>query len=202
MNNAFANKPGLQISSRLPTLAEESRVSAKEIAVLLACGTLAAAAVGLVRLRMGLPGHAILRAVLPMAIGFALVPRRGGGSVMAFGAGIMAAVMSIAQVGSFQPAALLSVLLLGPILDLALLGKPQGWQLYARFVAAGAAANLFAYVLKVATVQLGWSVSGGRNFLSFGMGALGSFIACGALAGLVSAAICFRARVTHDLRRD
>jgi len=202
MNNTFANKPGLQISSRLPALTEESRVSAKEIAVLLACGALAAAVVGLVRLRMGMPGHAILRAVLPMAMGLALVPRRGGGSVMAVGAGVMAAVMSLAQVVFFQPAALLSVLLLGPVLDLALLGKPQGWQLYARFVAAGAAANLFAYVIKVATVQLGWSTSGGRNFLAFGMGALASFIACGALAGLISAFIFFRARVNHDLRRD
>ena len=195
--NAFRTEPSLAQSSRL-TLSgtRDQRITAAEIALLFGCGALAAAAVGMLHLRMGVPGHAILRAVLPMAMGLALVPRRSGGTIMAAGAGLTSAAMSAAQVGVFQPAAMLSVL------ALALLGKPQGWRLYARFAAAGALANMLAYIVKIATVQLGWSAAGGRQFLSFGIMALISFVLCGALAGLVSAAICFRSRVADDLRRD
>lgn len=201
--NAFRTEPSLAQSSRLALSGtRDQRISAAEIALLLGCGALAAAAVGMLHLRMGVPGHAILRAVLPMAMGLALVPRRSGGTIMAAGAGLTSAAMSAAQIGVFQPAAMLSVLALGPVLDLALLGKPQGWRLYARFAAAGALANMLAYIVKIATVQLGWSAAGGRQFLSFGIMALISFVLCGALAGLVSAAICFRSRVADDLRRD
>jgi hypothetical protein len=177
------------------------RVSAAEIAVLFACGALAAVAIGLVHLRMGSPGHAIFRAVLPMAMGLALVPRRSSGMVMSFGAGLTSAAMSVGQIGFFPPAALLSILVLGPALDAALLGKPQGWRLYARFILAGALANLVAFSAKVALVALGWEMRGGRHFMDFWSTAFISFVIWGAVAGLVSAAVCFRLRANDDLRR-
>ena len=202
MAETFATKPALRAASRLPVLSRDSQVTAAEIALLLACGGLAAAAVGLVHLRMGIPGHAILRAVLPMAMGLALVPRRNAGMVMALGAGATSAAMTAANLGYFAPASVLAVLALGPILDIALLGRPHGWRLYVRFLVAGAAANLLAFAVKAATLRLGWELAGGRHFMSFVSTAFVSVVLCGALAGLVSAVVWFRLRESDDLRRS
>ena len=79
MLQAFATRSNLRTASRLPTLSSEAKVSAAELATLLACGALAALAIGLLHLQFRVPGHAILRAVLPMAFGLALVPRRSAG---------------------------------------------------------------------------------------------------------------------------
>jgi hypothetical protein len=121
--------------------------------------------------------------------------------VMSFGAGVTAAAMSVGHLGFFPPAALLSILVLGPALDVALLGKPQGWRLYARFIVAGAAANLLAFAAKVVVVALGGEMRGSRHFMDFWSTALVWFVFWGAVAGLVSAAICFRLRADDDLRR-
>lgn len=202
MLQAFATKPTLRVASRLPTLSREARISIAEITLLLACGAFAALAIGLLQLQIRVPGHAILRAVLPMAMGFALVPRRSAGMVMSVGAGLTAAAMSAGLVGRFPPAAMLGVLALGPVLDLALAGHPQGWRLYARFAAAGALANLLAFLVRFATAQLGWEFQGIRQFTDFWLTALPSFVLCGAIAGLVSAAVWFRLRVDDVLRRN
>jgi hypothetical protein len=201
LSTAFATRASLRGASRLRAISAETRVSAAEIAILFACGALASVAIGLVHLRMGSPGHAIFRAVLPMALGLALVPRRSSGMVMSFGAGVTSAAMSVGQIGFFPPAALLSILCLGPSLDVALLGRPRGWRLYARFILAGAIANLTAFSAKVALVALGWEMRGSRQFMEFWSAALVSFVLWGAVAGLVSAAVCFRLRANNDLRR-
>src|SRR5262245_39156647 len=163
MIDAFATKPTLRIASRLPALSRDIRISIAEIATLLACGAFAALAIGLLQLHIRVPGHAILRAVLPMALGFALVPRRSSGVLMSIGAGLTATAMSVVHVGRFPPAAMLGVLALGPVLDLALAGNPQGWRLYARFAAAGALANLLAFLVRFATAQMGWEFQGIRQ---------------------------------------
>ena len=149
----FAPQIGLKDSSRLPSLSRTAAITAAELACLLLCGALAALAVGLFHLQLRIPGHAILRGAFPMAMGLALVPRRGAGMMMAIAAGITATVMSAAQVGIFPATSMLSVLALGPILDLALLGPSTGWKLYARFAAAGAVANLLAFGLKLAGLR-------------------------------------------------
>jgi hypothetical protein len=192
-SNAFRIEPGLLQSSRMALSRTGTHsISIAEIAVLLAVGSLAALAVGLAHLRVGVPGHAILRAVVPMALGLALVPRRSAGMTMALGAGVTSAVMSVGQIGFFPPAAMLSVLALGPVLDLALVGNPQGWRLYLRFVLAGAGANLLAFALKSAGAWLGWETVGSGNFARFGAIGIVLFAACGAAAGLISAALWFR----------
>jgi hypothetical protein len=164
-------------------------------------------AVGFLHLSLRVPGHAILRGVLPMAVGFALVPRRLAGTVMAIGAGVTAAGLSAMHFGRFPVPAMLSVLALGPVLDVALLGKLNGWRLYVRFIVAGAVANLLAYALKLAGVGLGIEMfAGGREFVRFALPVvLSSYILCGALAGFLGAAACFRASPGgyrgDDLRR-
>jgi hypothetical protein len=208
--NVFASKPSLKTASRLPALSDEMRISAVEIACLLGCGILAAVAIGFGnQIIRGVPGHAILRGVLPIALGMALVPRRSAGITMSLSAGLTAAFMGWQGIGRFQPAAVLGVVLLGPVLDAALTGRPQGWRLYARFIAAGTIANLLAFATRFGLAYVGWQAGGGggggggggRVFMSFWSWALGSFLLCGALAGLISAAIWFRLRDADDLRR-
>jgi hypothetical protein len=200
---SFAPQPNLRDSSRMPAISRAAGVSAVELLCLLACGALAAAAVGFLHLSFRVPGHAILRGTLPMAMGVALVPRRLAGIVMSIGAGAASVAMSVGHVGVFPPTAMLSVLALGPVLDVALLGQSKGWRLYARFVVAGAVANLLAFALKMSGVTLGIeSVRGGGQFQAFGSVAVVSYALCGALAGLLGAAVWFRIRVDDDLRRN
>ena len=82
------------------------------------------------------------------------------------------------------------------MLDFALAGRPQGWRLYGRLTAAGALANLLAFVLRFGLAFFGWQSAGGRYFMSFASVALVSFIVCGALAGLLSAIVWFRLRTS------
>jgi hypothetical protein len=218
LSSTFAPRIGLLESSRLPTLARRAGISATEFACLVACGALAAFATGFIHLSLHVPGHAILRGALPMAMGFAFVPRRSAGIIMALVAGFTASLMSVGHVGVFPPTSMLSVLALGPVLDLALLGKPLCWQLYVRFATGGAVANLLAFGLRMVGLQLGIETGGaggggghgggngggggGLQAMTFGWPALVSFLICGGLAGLISGAVWFRARVHDDLRRN
>lgn len=205
--NTFAPQLSLRESSRVPPVSRAAGISAAELACLLACGAMAAAAVGWLHLSLRVPGHAILRGALPMAFGLALVPRHWTGIIMAIGAGVTAAAMNFAHIGTFPSTAILSVLALGPVLDVALLGNSTGWRLYARFVIAGVFANLVAFALKMAGVQLGLEALGGSGqFMRLGWLAVASYICCGALAGFLGAAACFRATPRgypdDDLRRN
>jgi hypothetical protein len=208
LDAAFAPQIGLKDSSRLPSLSRSSGITATELTCLLLCGALAALAVGLLHLQLRIPGHAILRGAFPMAMGLALVPRRLSGLVMAIGAGATATAMGAAHVGTFPATSMVSVLALGPILDLALLGHSGGWRLYLRFAAAGATSNLLAFALRIAGFRLGIETggsgggNGGGQMLNYASVALVSFLICGALAGLIGAAVWFRFRVQDDLRRN
>lgn len=203
LTNAFAPKASLLDSSRVPAISRATSISAAELGCLFLCGSVATLAVGILRqLQIPVPGHAILRATLPMALGFALVPRRSAGIVMSVSAGLAAAVLSWSGLAQIPTPAALSVVALGPVLDIAMSGRPQGWRLYVRFAMAGSVANLLAFALKLAAFKMGWDSDSGGNFASVKTAALISFFLCGAVAGLVSAAIWFRARVDNDLRRN
>lgn len=195
MTNAFATKPNLRRASRVPNLSEASQVSLAEIACLLACGGLAVLAIGFIHLPIRVPGHAILRGLVPVAMGLALVPRRSAGSVTAMGAAFTSAALTSFGVGRFPPAAVLSAIALGPILDFALAGAPTGWRLYARFALGGATANLLAFAARFGLASVGWDFADSRPFTSFWSIALISFTLCGAAAGLFGAVVWFRLRV-------
>jgi hypothetical protein len=200
--NAFAAKQNLRSASRIPGLTADTVISAREINSLLACGAAAALAVGLIHRSFGVPGIAILRGLLPIALGFAIVPRRSAGTIMSLGAGATAAAMTAAHVGEFQIPALVGTLALGPVLDTALAGRPQGWGIYLRFAVAGIAANLAAFSAKFVALYFGVHFPGSGRVTHFWSLAMVSFILCGAVAGLISAAIWFRGRVADDLRRS
>src|SRR5262245_51475745 len=99
----FSPSVNLRQASRLTGLARtDASISALEITTLLVFGALAAIAVSMLHLSFRIPGHAILRAVFPMAAGLAVVPRRSAGMVMAVGAMVTTALLRIAGVGEIQ----------------------------------------------------------------------------------------------------
>src|SRR6476660_4021329 len=99
LDAAFAPQIGLKDSSRLPSLSRTPAITAAELACLLGCGALAALAVGLIHGSFGVPGVAILRGLLPIALGFAIVPRRSAGTAMSLVACATAASMNAANIG-------------------------------------------------------------------------------------------------------
>ena len=123
-------------------------MTGSELGILFGLGAIAAAATVLLDLRLRLPGHAILRATLPMALGLAMVPRRYAGISMSCGA--LVTLLLLAAAGNRLPGggATTSLLLTGPLLDCALQRAREGWQIYAGFAIAGLASNGCAFLLR------------------------------------------------------
>jgi hypothetical protein len=155
----------LLYAGRLPPLAAASgqQVRAHELMVLLLTGAVAAVLTNVVRFRLGIPGSSIVFAVFPMALGFALVPRRGAGSAMAAGALLANGMLGAAGVRLDGLGAQTSLLATGPLLDLALRWARGGWRLYLAFVLAGAASNTLAFIARAAAKLYGIGGLGGRH---------------------------------------
>ena len=184
----------LASASRIPALTGRSTITAAELAVLVLAGVVAACAEAWLHWHLrGVPGHAIFKAVLPMIVGFAFVPRHGSGTVMGASAGMSAFVIARVLGGNIQPAATISMLLIGPSLDLALAGTEWTRWMYIRFALAGAFANLTALAVKVFGSLFGLALMG-RPLADFLPRALPSFFLCGTAAGLFGAIILFRNR--------
>ncbi len=112
---------------------------------------------------------------------------------MSMAAMILVAVIRLAGVGQWNPASVTGLICLGPALDLAFVSARSGRSIYALAAIAGAAANLFAFAVRLGSAIWFGNAGGGRGFLSFWPVALACFVAFGALAGLVSALAWFRA---------
>ena len=85
-----------------------------------------------------------------------------------------------------------SLLLTGPLLDFALWRARRGWRLYLGFALAGLVSNLGALTVRGVTKYVGVNRVGGRPFAQWWMQASVTYVLCGLIAGLVSAAIWFR----------
>ena len=180
-------------TSRLPTLsAEEGTITGREAAVVVAAGAIAALATGLLDLGLRVPGHAILRSVLPMALGLALVPRQMAGVVMGLSALLVTAGLHGAGIGGAGPGATASLLLTGPCLDLARLAIRDEHRIYHALILAGVAANVGALAVRGLTKVLGLDLSWGRPLAGWWLEAVGTYVLCGAAAGLLAAACFFR----------
>lgn len=197
----LALHPGLAANSRLPLLArDEQRVRTAEIVILLAAGVCAAWATAFLELRLRIPGHAILRAIFPMALGLALAPRRGGGTIMGTSALASALVIQGGQFASIGLGALTSLTLTGPLLDAALRKARHGWQLLLGFAAAGVASNLLALAVRTGAKAMGWEHGRARPMGAWWNQAIVTYAVCGLLAGLISGLIWFH--VTSRSRRN
>ena len=191
VNGWFVVHDGLIGAARFPSLARpQQRISTAELALLLACGAAAAAAVGFVKLGLGIPGHSIVLAALPMALGLSLAPRRLGGSVMSAGA-LGAAWLAVAVGGArYGSGSFVSLCLIGPMMDLALHRARSGGLVYFALVLSGVATNLLALASRAATKLLGLDL-GARPFDSWWLQAVVTYTLSGVVAGLLGALCWF-----------
>lgn len=189
----LASDSAWAVDGETPTTTPGAALTRAEMATLLACGVLSALAVLLLDFRLRLPGHAILRSVFPMAVGLALVPRRGAGTVMGLGAAGAWLVWLAANGASPKGlGSTTSLLCTGPLLDLALSRARRGVGLYLAFMLAGVGSNLLA--LQVQASARGAGMGGGRSLGSWLATAAVTYPLFGVLAGLLSAAALFRVR--------
>jgi hypothetical protein len=151
------------------------------------------------------PGHAILRAVLPMACGLALVPRHGAGFVMGLSAFAAAVAIKYSPAGSgtgMSYGAITSLAATGPLLDLAMRRVRSGARLYLAFAIAGLSANALALAVRGTAKGLGLDHGGGKPLALWLPTAAVSYAICGVLAGLISGAIWFRGSNGSKLTAD
>ncbi len=185
-----------QIGRISPLSKRGERIAGVELLSLVCAGGLAAAAIAFIPLQMQIPGHAILKAALPMVFGVAMVPRRGAGTVAGLAAAGAVGAFFVLNVGNMQPAAVIALLAIGPAIDIALNGaKKAGWRLYLRFALAGLLANLVSFAVRWGTASFHLDSPRPHALREFGFAALASFALCGLAAGLISAVVCFRASV-------
>ncbi|MFV0446706.1 MAG: hypothetical protein ACK5Q5_24300 [Planctomycetaceae bacterium] len=181
----------LQAASRLVAKRSLLPVMTRtEWAMLAGFGVVAAVMSTLLDFRLRLPGHAILRAVFPMAAGLAAVPRRGGGTVMGLSAGLASTLLQTSGltghglgVGAFT-----SLLAIGPCLDVALWGARNGWQIWLSFTLSGVAANGLAFVTRGIAKK---SAAMPLSFDDWLHRAPLSYLTCGLVAGLLSGMVWF-----------
>jgi hypothetical protein len=193
--DAFETSNGLLTATRLPALGRaNSRISSVEVTALLLAGAAAAVAIGFVRLGLRIPGHAIVLAVLPLALGFSLVPRRFAGLIMSGGAFGTAVALSVTGAAHFGVGAMTSLCLTGAMMDVALLGTGAGWPVYLRLVGAGLASNMVAFMQRGAGKLLGLDQPGTRFFDGWVSEAMVTYTLSGMVAGLLGAFCWFQFR--------
>ena len=190
--------PGLFSTTRLRLIvSHESTATLSDWLILLSAGVLAASSSMFLDLGIKqVPGHAILRVVLPMAAGLALVPRRGAGCVMAttaFLTGISLQMTGFKDEGQ-GVGALTSLIATGPILDWTLRRSKGGWRLYLAFALSGLTSNLLAFAVRGGAKVLGWERGPKRGLEAWLAQASVTYVVCGLLAGLLSALILFYGR--------
>lgn len=190
--------PNLAGTSRLRVLShgflshEDQWSTTAAMLLLLGSGVTAALASVFCDMSLRIPGHAILRAVFPMALGLAMAPRRMGGVVM--GAGAMGTVLMIKAggLGAVGVGAITSLALTGPLLDVALWRIRRGWHLYLAFALAGLGSNMAALAVRAGAKFVGFNPLTGKPLAAWWMQATVSYTVCGLLAGLISATIWFK----------
>ena len=146
------------------------------------------------------PGHAILRVVFPFALGLAVVPRRGAGCAMAGTAAMAGACFQYAgfRGEAMGVGALTSLIATGPLLDWTLLRARGGLRQILSFAMAGLTSNLLALGVRGAAKAFGWEASGRRPLGEWLTQAVGTYIICGLIAGLISGAILFSIRPRNE----
>jgi hypothetical protein len=187
----FGIHNGLVAAGRIPAVLRiQERISAMEMMLLFLCGIAAAVSSCLLHHGLRLPGSSIVFSLIPMAFGLALAPRRNAGCIMGAGALSAAVLFNITGFAHSGAGAFVSLCLLGPVMDLALAKASKGWRLYFGLMLAGIVTNLFALASRSVSKLLGFDVGGMRPFGSWWAEAIVTYIACGAVAGLI-AAVCF-----------
>jgi hypothetical protein len=193
LNGWLVVHDGLVGATRFPSLARtHNRIAATELLILLGCGAVSAAAIAFVKLGLGIPGHSIILAALPMALGMSLAPRRLAGVTMSAGALGTAGLLASVGHAHFGSGAFVSLTLLGPMMDLALRKVQSGWRIYAALILAGLLTNLLALGSRASTKLLG--LDPGRPFDIWWLQAIVTYSLSGVVAGLLGALCWFHIR--------
>ena len=110
----------LRRRSRLSAVAPGPEARHWEAVALVLMGVGAALLTTFVDYRLRIPGHHILFAMFPLALGFALAPRRLAGTIVSGAA--VGTLVGLAVAGAHVPGpgVLTGIVLAGPLLDLAL----------------------------------------------------------------------------------
>ena len=176
----------------VPVAVPAARVSVADAVLLLGCGASAALAVSYVKLGLRIPGHSIVLAALPMALGLSMAPRRLAGTMMSAGALGTAWLTSLGG-ANFGSGATISLFLLGPMMDVARLRAGQAsWQ-YGALVLAGLLTNVLALGSRAIPKLLGFDVADGRPFDSWWTQAIVTYSLSGLVAGALGAVALVRA---------
>lgn len=195
LDGCFAVRGGVLSAARIPSVPSAGeRVTVAELLLLLFCGCTAAITIGYVRLGLRIPGHVIVLAALPMTLGLALAPRRMAGSVMSAGAFGTASLLAAFGGARYGGGSFVSLCLLGPMMDVALVGTRRAWRLYLGLVLAGMTTNLMAFTSRGGGKLLGFDLPGTRPFATWWSQALLTYTISGAVAGLLAALVWFRLR--------
>ena len=203
INDWFVVRDGLIGAARVPPLARPQHgISALECLLLLTCGAASAAAIAVIKLSLGIPGHSIVIAALPMALGMSLAPRRLSGSMMSIGA--LGTAWTLTQFGGvrFGSGAFASLLLLGPVMDVAMSRARSGWRVYASLVVAGVVTNVLALGSRALPKFLGFDLPGARPFDSWWLQASITYTLSGVVAGLLGAFCWFQFNARGRQERD
>lgn len=183
----------LRESSRLPVGVSTSGLSMlRDLALILLAGFTAALSVHFLDFSLRIPGHAILRSILPISLGIALVPRRLSGSLIAASAVGSSMLLERAGAEGVGAGAFTSMLLSGPVFDIAMWQANAGFGIYLRCILVGLLTNSFAFVIRGGGKLGGWDALTMRPFSQWWSQAALSYVICGLIAGLIVAIAWFR----------
>ena len=189
----FAVEPELALRARTPAIGKLERpIQGLELAMLFAMGVGAAAAAQFIEWKLKTPGHAIVRTIVPLAIGLAIVPRKGAALSMGGVAAGSVLAFQGSQLGTAGLGALTSLLLCGLALELVGTRATSGWRLYVGFGLAGLAVNLAAFAVQFGAKWMNLGGAGGGSLEKWLPRAAITYPLCGILAGLLCATILFR----------
>ncbi|MGC4007267.1 MAG: hypothetical protein QM811_30720 [Pirellulales bacterium] len=157
-----------------------------ELVVLFVAGATAAVCMAFVRLRLGIPGHVIVWAILPIAAGVAFAPRRLSGTLAGLGAVLTVGFLSMTGNDVPQPAAATGLFAFGPLLDVVRLGVGSSKiRLIPCTALAGLLANTLAYFVRLGLNVFELDLGMTHVLSDFGWSVYAKFAACGFVVGVI-----------------
>lgn len=189
----FSVNDALWRASRLTARVDLRAVSVwRDAAVYLLAGLGAALCVHFLDFNLKIPGHAILRSVVPVTFGMALAPRRLAGAMI--GTSALAATGLLSRLGAEGVGwgAFTSLLVIGPMLDAALWQTRGGKAIFLRCALAGVVTNLAAFAIRGGGKMAGLDSISMRKLTDWWSIAPVTYVVCGLLAGLAGALLWFR----------
>lgn len=179
-------------SSRLGGLMGVRDISPiRDLTVLVVSGIVAAVCVHTLDFNLRIPGHAILRSILPMTLGMSLAPRRMAGTVVG-GSALATSVLLRGYGYSVGWGAFGSLLAIGPMLDLALWQVRSGRGIVLRCALAGFSANAIAFGVRGGKKAVGLDSLTMRPLADWMSTAVITYTLCGLVAGLLAGFLWFR----------